>query len=106
MSRYKLETNDGITVIVGWDNPMRTFFYQSFKNYGKNDEEEIEWFGDGFDAITNIIQLENIVNNAGYSLDDGTKMLLTHDGIYATPPTPLQMQVNKMFQELHNKKEL
>jgi hypothetical protein len=47
MSRYSIPTQDPrLTVIVGWDNPLATFFSQVFDpSIEDDDEAELLWIG-------------------------------------------------------------
>jgi len=60
MSRYSIPTQDPrLTVIVGWDNPLATFFSQVFDpSIEDDDEAELLWIGTAPEAIPTVAALQ------------------------------------------------
>jgi hypothetical protein len=92
MSRYSVPAQEpGVTVIVGWDNPLRTFWAQVFDPSVDADEEEAcrLWIGTTPAALPTVAALQaTLAGWATLSADILTR--LTRDQQAATPPTPLQ----------------
>ena len=55
MSRYTFEGNTtGLTVVVGWDNPLRTFFAQVWEGSGPPAGTLLLWVGIGPDVVLTV----------------------------------------------------
>jgi hypothetical protein len=91
MSRYRIPAQDpGLTAIVGWDNPLMTFFAQVF---GPSIEEDADacllWIGTAPEALPTVAALQ--AQLAGWATIPAEIVdRLTRDQQAATPPTPLQ----------------
>ena len=91
MSRYSVPAQDPVlTVIVGWDNPLATFFAQAF-NPAIEDEAEADllWIGTAFQEIPTVAALQAQLTGWATIPPDVVDRL-TRDQQAATPPTPLQ----------------
>lgn len=101
MSRYIIKKTSEILVVVGFDNPLQTFFSQVF-DLKETDEEEIVLFSNGFKLkeITTIETLENSLKEYIENIDGYTRSKLEQDYNNRTPPTKLQMIAAK-FMENH-----
>ena len=91
MSRYRIPAQDPrLTVIVGWDNPLVTFFAQVFDASIEEDEEaDLLWIGTAPQAIPTVAVLQaQLADWATIPADIVDR--LTRDQQAATPPTPLQ----------------
>jgi hypothetical protein len=60
MSRYSIPAQQpGLTVIVGWDNPLTTFFAQVFNPSIDEDEDAcLLWIGTAPEAIPTVAALQ------------------------------------------------
>jgi hypothetical protein len=60
MSRYRISAQDpDLTVIVGWDNPLVTFFAQVFDPSIEEDAEAcLLWIGTAPEAIPTVAALQ------------------------------------------------
>lgn len=98
MSRYRIPAQDpALTVIVGWDNPLLTFFAQVFDLSIEEDAEaDLLWTGTALQAITTVAALQ--AQLAGWATIPPTIVdRLTCDQHAATPPTPLQRWAHRLF---------
>lgn len=96
MSRYVFEGPQNDIFVVGWDNPMQTFFAEYFKDISDEDPSWATPMKFGF-----IKTLENFAGN--FYLNTGARFPtevmeeLQRDFANRTAPSPLQDMVNKMF---------
>jgi hypothetical protein len=91
MSRYRIPAQDpGLTAIVGWDNPLTTFFAEVVDPSIEEDEEAyVLWIGTEPEAIPTVAALQ--ARLAGWATIPAEIVdRLTRDQQAATPPTPLQ----------------
>jgi len=91
MSRYHFPAQDPrFTVVVGWDNPLATFFAQVFDpSIEDDDEADVLWIGTAPQAISTVAALQ--AQLAGWAtLPAALVAQLTREQQAATPPTPLQ----------------
>ena len=91
MSRYHFPAQDPrFTVVVGWDNPLATFFAQVFDpSIEDDDEADVLWIGTAPQAISTVAALQ--AQLAGWATIPADIVdRLTRDQQAATPPTPLQ----------------
>jgi hypothetical protein len=91
MSRYRIPAQDPrLTVIVGWDNPLATFFAQVFDPALEDDDEaDLLWIGAAPHEIPTVAALQ--AQLAGWAtLPAALVAQLTREQQAATPPTPLQ----------------
>jgi hypothetical protein len=91
MSRYSLAAQDPrFTAVVGWDNPLATFFAQIFDPSIEDDDEAyVLWIGTAPHAISTVAALQ--AQLAGWATIPADIVdRLTRDQQVATPPTPLQ----------------
>ncbi len=98
MSRYSVPTqHPGLTVIVGWDNPLMTFFAQVFDPSIEDDEAAcLLWIGTTPEAIPTVAALQ--AQLAGWAaLPPDLVDRLTRDQQTATPPTPLQRWAHQLL---------
>ena len=100
MSRYSVPAQDpNVTVIVGWDNPLTTFFAQAFDSAIEEDAEAcILWIGTAPQAIPTVAALQTHL--AGWAtLPADIVDRLTRDQQAATPPTPLQQWAHQLLHD-------
>jgi hypothetical protein len=98
MSRYRIPAQDtGLTAIVGWDNPLTTFFAQVFDPSIEDDEAAcLLWIGTAPGAIPTVAALQaQLVGWATIPPDIVDR--LTRDQQAATPPTPLQQWAHQLL---------
>ena len=91
MSRYSVPAQDQVlTVIVGWDNPLATFFAQAFDPSIEDEAEaDLLWIGTALREIPTVAALQDQLNGWATIPPDIVDRL-TRDQQAATPPTPLQ----------------
>jgi hypothetical protein len=100
MSRYSVPAQDpDLTVIVGWDNPLMTFFAQVFNPSIEDDDEAcLLWIGTAPQAISTVAALQ--VQLAGWAaIPPDIVDRLTRDQHAATPPTPLQQWAHQLLHD-------
>jgi hypothetical protein len=98
MSRYRIPAQDpGLTVIVGWDNPLVTFFAQVFDPSIEEDAEAcLLWIGTAPQAIPTVAALQ--AQLAGWAtISPAIVDHFTRDQQTATPPTPLQRWAHQLL---------
>jgi hypothetical protein len=91
MSRYSVPAQEpGVTVLVGWDDPLTTFWAQVFApEVAEEAEACVLWLGTVPQEIPTVAALQ--AQLAGWAtLAADLVARLTHDQQAATPPTPLQ----------------
>ena len=94
MSRYHFPAQDPrLTVVVGWDNPLATFFAQVCDpSIEDEDEACVLWLGTAPQAIPTVAALQTQL--AGWAtLPAALVARLTREQQAATPPTSLQRWV-------------
>ena len=91
MSRYSIPAQHAaLTIVVGWDNPLQTFFAQAFDPSVEDEAEaDLLWIGTALQAIPTVAALQ--AQLAGWAtLPAALVAQLTREQQAATPPTPLQ----------------
>ena len=91
MSRYRVPAQDpALTVIVGWDNPLQTFFSQVFDpSIEEDDEADLLWIGTAPEAIPTVAALQ--AQLTGWATIPAPIVdRLSRDQQAAMPPTALQ----------------
>lgn len=98
MSRYVFEGPQHDMFVVGWDNPMQTFFVQYYKDY----EGDVDWeTGQEFEKFTNLVEFAAMVRNkTGRDIPDEIKKNLAFDYVSRTAPTALQTKINNLFKDI------
>jgi hypothetical protein len=89
MSRYTIPAQDpALTVVVGWDNPLVTFFAQAFDPSVEDEAEaDLLWIGTAFQEIPTVAALQ--AQLTGWAIiPPAIADCLTRDQQAATPPTP------------------
>jgi len=100
MSRYRIPAQQpGLTVIVGWDNPLLTFFAQVFNPSIEDDDEAcVLWIGTAPQAISTVTALQaQLADWATIPVDIVDRLL--RDQHAATPPTPLQRWAHQLLHD-------
>jgi hypothetical protein len=100
MSRYSLPAQQpGLTVTVGWDNPLCTFFAQVFDPSIEEDADAcLLWIGTAPGAIPTVAVLQ--AQLAGWAtIPPDIVDRLTRDQQAATPPTPLQRWAHQLLHD-------
>jgi hypothetical protein len=89
--------NPALTAVVGWDNPLQTFFAQVFDPSIEEDEEaDLLWIGTALQEIPTVAALQ--AQLAGWATIPAAIVdRLTRDQQAATPPTPLQQWAHQLF---------
>jgi len=98
MSRYRIPAQDpDLTVIVGWDNPLMTFFAQVFNPSIEDDDEAcVLWIGAAPEAIPTVAALQAQLTGWA-TIPPAILDCLTRDQQAATPPPPLQQWVHQLL---------
>lgn len=106
MSRYNLQGNDpNHHVVVGWDNPLQTFFAQVIDITRDEDDDMLVWEGcDPRKRIESVDDLQKLLKDYA-SIPLNIRSLLEKDKDQATPPSPLQQKVARIFEGFLNEKE-
>ena len=93
MSRYHVDAKDAehFTVIVGWDNPMQTFFVQVWDLAKEEDDDEacVFWIGTHPGSVPTVTALVQAMS-AYAALPGDIATQLERDQALSEPPTPLQ----------------
>ncbi len=98
MSRYHFPAQDPrFTAVVGWDNPLTTFFAQVFNPPIEDDDEAcLLWIGTAPEAIPTVAALQaQLADWATVPVDIVDRLL--RDQQAATPPTPLQRWAHQLL---------
>jgi hypothetical protein len=101
MSRYRIPAqNPALTVIVGWDNPLVTFFAQVFDPSIEEDAEaDLLWIGTALQDLPTVAALQ--AQLAGWAtIPPAIVDRLIRDQQAATPPTPLQRWAHQLFESV------
>jgi hypothetical protein len=101
MSRYNIPAqHPALTVTVGWDNPLATFFAQVFNPSIEEDAEAcLLWIGTAPEAISTVAALQAQLTGWATIPPDIVDRL-TRDQQAATPPTPLQRWAHQFLHGL------
>ena len=94
MSRHTIPAADAnLTVVIGWDNPLQTFFGQVTRNdAGDEDEPVILWLGGSFADITDPAEL--IIPLSPYATvtpEHIAQLIADRAAHVGRPPTPTQL---------------
>jgi hypothetical protein len=103
MSRYVLQTIENRTVVVGWDNPLQSFFCQDFKNYNTLEEELIWDIGNKYGECPDPDSFIKTIEENGYYVSYDVCVALYMDFAGRKGLTPLQENLKKMFDEVMGK---
>src|SRR5262245_35564236 len=100
MSRYNVPAQQpGLTVIVGWDNPLTTFFAQVFDPSLEEDVEAcLLWIGTAPEAIPTVAALQ--AQLAGWApIPDDIVARLVREQQAPTPPSPPQQWAHQLLHD-------
>ena len=95
MSRYTFEGNrPALSIVVGWDNPLKTYFAQVWDGGGPEKGDLKLWVGAGADKVPTPEALAELVAPYG---DIPAEILaqLEEDQEERRAPTPLQWLLSK-----------
>lgn len=99
MSRYNVPSHDGLEHVVGWDNPMQTFYAQILDPSRPEDQSEVVlWVGDEPKALPTLEALKGAVQGR-IAIPTDVVDKLERDFMGRTAPTPLQRWVIERFEE-------
>ena len=100
MSRYYLSKRP-LEVIVGWDNPLRTYFLQIIDPKKNEEEEVILWLGLPSSKLPTIADLERAIEANSkiipISLPPELREKLEAERINSPRPTELQREIGKLL---------
>ncbi len=101
MSRYKYLGKEYYwEIVVGWDNPLATFFVQVWDSSVPIDAGDfpspVLWAGCNLGEIPTLAELEVMVERYG-SIPEETRQDLEDDFARRTPPTPFQVAMAKLI---------
>jgi hypothetical protein len=100
MSRYRIPAHDPrYEVVVGWDSPLETFFCQIFDTTVDEDDETycVLWEGMTFQSISTLDMLQTHVSQFA-TIPEAICIQLRSDQEHATPRSPLQNRLLRLFQ--------
>ena len=100
MSRYQILAHDPrYEVVIGWDSPLETFFCQAFDTTADEDDETscVLWEGMTFQSIPTLDILQTHVGQFA-TIPEAICIQLRSDQEHATPRSPLQDRLLRMFQ--------
>lgn len=97
MSRHEVKSfnTDQFTVIVGWDNPLQTYFAQVWDAQLKDEDDKgcVFWVGTHLGSVRSVAALAEVIS--GYALlPEDTMEQLEQDQAETELPTPLQQWVS------------
>jgi hypothetical protein len=99
MSRYRIPAeNPQYEVIVGWDDPLETYFATVFDTTVDEDEDDacVLWVGGALRALPTVALLQEALQ--GYAaIPEEVVVQLHHDAATTTPRTPLQEWLLQML---------
>lgn len=99
MSRHVLKAEDNKTTFVGWDNPLQTFFAQTFK-YFDSPEEELIWnIGEDYEAFSTPGKFVQRLEQEGFEVPYALYEQLKADFAERRELTPLQKHMKEMFED-------
>jgi len=93
VSRHTLVTTEERLVVVGWDDPMGTFFAQEYDTTLPDDSEEEDllwWVGYGMREIQTVEQLAAKLAERGHQLTEDAAKTLSAEAALPWTPGPLQ----------------
>jgi hypothetical protein len=98
MSRYPIPAQDPrYEVVVGWDDPLDTFFGQVFDTTAGEDEEAcVYWEGAGYRACQTVDALQASLSPFA-TIPDPVVAQLRADQQHAVPRSPFQEQLLRLF---------
>ena len=100
MSRYRIPVHPGSGdhyAIVGWDNPLGTFFAHVYTFEGPDVGDAMTtWEGTEPGQITSVEQLGCLLHGVA-EIPAEVEAQLARDYAERTPPTPLQRAVHDLF---------
>src|SRR5262245_55082868 len=101
MSRYMIAQDDPhLTVTVGWDNPLQTFFASVVDDRIPEGEDDcVLWLGQVEGEVRTVGELY-LALMPWVELSVETLRQLTHDRDTSPPQTPLQQQMLRMLKHL------
>lgn len=102
MSRHILKSDSNIITFVGWDNPLQTFFAQTYKNYNQPEEELIWWVGDKFSEFSTPGKFVQKLEQSGFEIAYGVYELLKKDFSERKELSPLQQFMKEMFDKVQD----
>lgn len=94
MSRHLISKNEtlGSEIIVGWDNPINTYFCQWFY-----EEDLLDMIGESFSEYCNIEKFKSKLSSMGVELSEEIIETLEKDKDNSRPRTSLQNMINGIF---------
>jgi len=99
MSRYTIPAHHPrYEVVVGWDNPLATFFCEVFNTTVDEDDDTacVLWEGTTLRAIGTVEALQTRLHLFA-TIPPAIIAQLRHDRAHAVPRSPLQEQMLRLF---------
>lgn len=91
MSGHAWRNKEGQTCVVGWDNPLQSYFWQIMQ-----DGEEIDGSKLGMPGLE-ITSIDDLVAQCRFMIGPWTLQELEADKADSPGPSPLQMQMRAMM---------
>lgn len=104
MSRYVVQKNSELEIVVGYDNPLQTFFIQVIdvvKDKADEDDCIKFWAGVTPGEINDIQTLEQTLKPYLENLSPDIKERLRQDYETRQPLTPLQKLATRLYEKFH-----
>jgi hypothetical protein len=98
MSRYILQIKDNQRVFIGWDNPLQTFFAQTFTDFDTPNEELVWCIGETYGAIPTPVLFVQKLEREGFEVPYDMYEFLITDYANRTELTPLQKNMKSFFE--------
>lgn len=90
------------SVVVGWDNPLQTYFAQVYDSNVDEDENPVLWLGAmpgrEIDSVADL-QLKLVESGYVTCIPLNIQDQLSREKVTASRPTPLQQTVKNMFRQ-------
>lgn len=102
MSRYEI-VNQSLTLVVGWDRGLQTFFGHLDDADRPAGEEELLWVGTTPEALPTVAALTQTLEPY-WTLDEETCADLAQDQAHQAPLTPLQRQMLAFLTDYQGKR--
>ena len=100
MSRYRIPAeNPQYDVIIGWDDPLETYFATIFDTTVDDDAACVLWEGAALRALPTVDALQACLQ-AYATIPEEVVAQLHHDAATTTPRTPLQERMVQMLARL------
>lgn len=111
MSRYSVSPREpikpAVTITVGWDNPLRTYFAQVWQeppdSESDDEPQELVWIGTSYDEIQTVEAIaEAIAPWVDLSAELEEKLSADRSLSQNIPPTQSQVQIEQIIKSMNS----